>query len=251
MDAARESAIARARAAGVRGFLLAGVDPAGWRVEDELAQAYPDMAVSYGVHPQVAAAAGAEEVAAMLAELARVLAGRARPAALGELGLDALTEELRAALPRQEHAFRVQLGLARQHRLPLVLHVLRAHQRALSILEEEGAPASGGVVHSYSGGAELAPRYLGLGLHLSFAGPVTYERARRVAAAVRAVPRERLLIETDAPDQTPAPYRPGPNEPAFLPAIAAAVATIRGEPIDDVARYTEENARRLFGRSFK
>ena len=109
-------------------------------------------------------------------------------------------------------------------------------------------PAAGGVVHSYSGSAELVPAYLDLGLSLSFAGPVTYANASRVCEALRRVPRERLLVETDAPDQTPEPQRGQgrANEPAFLPAVIAAVATIRGEAAAAVAAYTADNARRLF-----
>ena len=106
-------------------------------------------------------------------------------------------------------------------------------------------------MHSYSGSAELARDYLGLGLHLSFAGPIGNPAAKRTREAARGVPRERLLVETDAPFQTPGAYRrpgrPQQNEPAFLVANVAALAQIRGESPGEVAAFTEENARRLFG----
>lgn len=248
MAQVRDEALRRARAAGVSGMLLAGVDAAGWAEEARLRAANPDLAVAYGLHPQVVPALDDEAAARQLALLGDLCAGRGplpRPAALGELGLDALSDETRACLGRQEELFRAQLRIAREADLPLVLHILRTHPRTLQILQEEGVPGAGGVVHSYSGSAELVPRYLELGLHLSFAGTVTFPNARRVLSAVRAVPRERLLVETDAPDQTPAPQRPEQNEPAFLPTIIAALATIRGEDAADVARYTEDNARRL------
>jgi TatD DNase family protein len=184
-------------------------------------------------------------VAGQIDALARLVAAQP-PHALGEIGLDALGDAHKQSLPRQEAAFRTQLALARERDLPLVLHILRAHDRALRILTRDGVPRRGGVVHSYSGARDLVPRYLALGLHLSFAGPVASPAALRVHEAARAVPGERLLCETDAPFQTPLPHRPADNEPAFLPAIASALATIRGEAADDVARYTEENARRLF-----
>jgi TatD DNase family protein len=238
--------IARARAAGVHGFLLAGVDPDGWHDEDALAAAHADVFVSYGVHPQIVAELDDAATDAAVAALDRALARppqRARLVAVGEIGLDAVGAR-KASLDRQERAFRAQLALARRHELPVALHVLDAHARALAVLADAGVPRAGGVVHSYSGSAELARDYLALGLHLSFAGPVANERARKTRAAAAVVPRERLLVETDAPDQTPAPHRPAPNEPAFLVAIVAALAQIRGEP--DVAAFTDANARRLF-----
>jgi TatD DNase family protein len=125
------------------------------------------------------------------------------------------------------------------------LHVLRAHGPALEILAS--APPRAGVLHSCSASSEVTRRYLKLGLSISFAGSVTRARARKVRDALKVVPRERLLVETDAPDQTPDARRPAPNEPAFLVEIVAAIAQIRGEPADLVAAYTSANARRLFG----
>lgn len=239
-----DAQIARARAAGVRGFLLAGVDPDGWRDEERLASAHPDVAIALGVHPQIVAEVDDARADAMVAALAARLAAGPRPAAVGEIGLDALGER-KATLDRQARAFRAQLALARDLDLPVSLHVLRAHGRALEILRSDGVPRAGGVVHSYSGGGELVRDYLALGLSLSFAGAVTKPGARRAREAAVLVPRERLLVETDAPDQTPEPYAPDQNEPAFLPAIVAAIAAIRSEAPGDVARYTDENARRL------
>jgi TatD DNase family protein len=165
--------------------------------------------------------------------------------AIGETGLDGVGER-RARLADQEVVFRAQLALARERRLPLMLHILDAHGRAFEILRGDGVP-SGGVIHSYSGSAEMARDYLALGLSLSFAGSVTHPGAKRARAAAAVVPRDRLLVETDAPDQTPAPHRPGLNEPAYLGTIVSALAAARGEPAEEVARGTEGNARRLFG----
>lgn len=248
-----EDALRRARAAGVRGMLLAGVDLPGWQRQDLLRGQHPDLAVAFGVHPQVVPLLHGDEGEAALARqldaLAGILAGEGplgRPHAVGELGLDALGEAHRGSLDRQEAVFRAQLALARAHDLPVVLHILRAHDRALRVLREGGVPRRGGVVHSYSGPAELVPRYVALGLSLSFAGPIANPEARRTALAARAVPRERLLCETDAPDQTPAARRPAQNEPAFLTDVIAALARCRGEDPAEVAAYTEDNARRLF-----
>jgi TatD DNase family protein len=126
-----------------------------------------------------------------------------------------------------------------------MLHCLRAHDALLALLADEPLPA-GGVLHSYSGSAEQVRPYAAFGLHFSFAGPLTYERARKPALAARAVARDRLLLETDAPDQTPRPHR-GRNEPAYLVETAAALATGLGLPLAEVHALTTENARRLFG----
>jgi TatD DNase family protein len=262
-----DAAVARAGAAGVSGVLLAGVDAPGWRdaallrarLGDRL-----DIALAYGVHPQVVGELAAPEPAAAPSQLDEQLTALARaargeplvagepplplPQAIGELGLDG--RDLQPASPQrlapQERAFRAQLALARQLDLPLVLHVVRAHAPVLRILKGDGVPRRGGVVHSYSGSAELVADYLRLGLHISFAGPVTYPEARRVHAAVKAVPSDRLLVETDAPDQTPWARRPAACEPAFLPEVLQALALHRGQPWQELAVTTEANARRLF-----
>jgi TatD DNase family protein len=147
-------------------------------------------------------------------------------------------------MARQVAVLRGHLRLARRHGLPVMLHCLRAHEPLLALLAEEPLPA-GGVLHSFSGSAEQVAPFVALGLHLSFAGPLTYEGARRPVAAARATPRGRLLLETDAPDQTPRPHR-GRNEPAFLFGIAAALARALDLPVEEVDALTSANARALF-----
>jgi TatD DNase family protein len=182
----------------------------------------------------------------MVDELARALDGALpRPHALGEIGLDGLDENAPYA-SLQEPIFVRQLALAEQHRLPVLLHVLRAHPRALEVVGATGRPSSGGVLHSCSASADLCKRWLALGFSISFSGAICDPKARRLRAAVEVVPLERLLVETDAPDQTPLSRRPARNEPAFLVEIVAALAQIRGESVETVARATRENALRLF-----
>jgi TatD DNase family protein len=128
----------------------------------------------------------------------------------------------------------------------VALHVLKEHPRALAILREEPLP-SGGVLHSCSASPELAREYVALGLHVSFSGSITWHGAdNKAARAAREVPRDRLVVETDAPDQTPEPHRPGRNEPAFLVAIVETIAHLWGVDFADAARITDGNARRLF-----
>jgi TatD DNase family protein len=241
------AAIARAQAAGVTRMLLAGVAPDGWLVEDRLCAAHPQLRASYGIHPQLVAAVDDGECDRMLRALDEALARRGpHVVALGEVGLDGVGERA-ASLARQERVFVEQLALARRHRLPVALHVLKQHPRALALLAAAG-PLDG-VLHSCSAPAELAREYVALGLHLSFSGSLTWHGgANKTARALQVVPRARVLVETDAPDQTPEPARPGRNEPAFLVAIVAAVAQIWGVEFAEAARVTDENARRLLER---
>lgn len=257
MAAVREGAIERAAAAGVRSVLLAGVDEPGWRDEDELArQPLPlRVLIAYGLHPQMVPLLDDSEVRRQLDALGRALRGEpladgttlARAHALGETGLDALTDKTKACLPRQESVFREQLAMARALDLPVMLHLLRAHEPALRLLKRDGLPRAGGVVHSFSGSAELCGEYVKLGLHISFAGSVTYPNARRLHAAAAVVPAGLLLVETDAPDQTPDPRKPLLNEPAFLVDVIETVARLRGETVGRIAELTDENAHRLLG----
>jgi TatD DNase family protein len=257
MAAIRAAAIERAAAAGVRAVLLAGVDESGWRVEDAmLRQAQPlTIAVAYGLHPQVVPLLSEAELAQQLEALAAAARGERlrdgttllRPHALGEIGLDARTDETKRCLELQTRVFREQLALARGLDLPVVLHILRTHEAALRVLRSDGLPRRGGVVHSFSGSAELVRDYAKLGLSISFSGAVSYSGARRLHAAARVVPDELLLVETDAPDQTPLARRPASNEPAFLSDVIAALAELRSQTVAHVAEVTDGNARRLLG----
>lgn len=234
----------RARAVGVQRVLLAGVDAEDWARQAALAS-LPGVHRSVGIHPQVAAALDDDERAVQLSALREALE-RSSPSvvALGEIGMDGVGDR-RDRFAAQAELFAGQLRLARRHDLPVLLHVLRAHEEALKILSDVGVPSAGGVVHSYSGSPELVPRYLAHGLHLSFSGSVTWHPDGRAARAVRACPLDRLLVETDAPDQTPLARRPAANEPSFLPDVVRAVAEIRGEPVDLVAHATYQNACRV------
>jgi len=229
-DADREAVLARATTAGVTGILVPAVRPSTW--DAVIALRSPLVRIALGIHPQIVPElTSAEQLTAeSLAEAARA----AGAIAIGETGLDGGTDDHAT----QERLFRLHLRAARLADLPVVIHVLRAHDRAPQLLREEG-PVTG-VMHSYSGGAELVPIYRDLGLAFSFAGPVTYANARRPLEAVRAVPPELLLAETDAPDQAPARHRGGRSEPAFVTEVVAALAALQP------TANTAANARRIF-----
>lgn len=241
-DEDRDAVIARASAAGVTGMLIPAIRPRAWAPLAALARRHAAAGVRFavGIHPQIVPALEPEELAGDLEE--RIARASADAVAIGECGLDGGT----GARALQERIFRAHVRAARAVGKPLVVHVLRAHDAAPRILREEGAPAAGVVLHSYSGGADLVPIYAALGCAFSFAGPVTYPGARRPLEAARAVPAERLLAETDAPDQAPAARRGERSEPALLPLVIAGLAAARGAAPAEVAALTAANAARLF-----
>lgn len=244
-DADRDAVLEQARAAGVGGHLIAGVEPAHWPRQRALAAQHPGIRWTAGLHPQWAAKLTPDAIDAALDGLPAQLDGPHAACGIGETGLDRLFADPET-LPRQIHAFRAQLAIARTHDRPLVLHIVRAHGKALEILKADGIPAAGGVVHSFSGNRELAREYLTLGLHIGFAGPICRANARTLRGAAEDVPLDRLLVETDAPDQSP-PGGPARNEPTTLIAVAEAVAAARGVEPDAVLRRSTRNAEALFG----
>lgn len=240
-----EVAVADARAVGVEDIVMAGVDPAGWAAQRALAARLPKLHTVFGIHPQIIPELDCETLEGMYIALEEALVGH-RPVALGETGLDRLTPASKAALPTQINAFREQLRLARRFELPVVLHLLRSDDAALQVLREEGLPAAGGVVHSFSGSADFAKKLVALGLHLSFAGTLTFPQSRRLREAASVTPADRLLVETDTPDQPPVPHRGELNRPALLPHVVTALAEVRGRPFEEIAALTAANTRRLF-----
>jgi TatD DNase family protein len=239
-DADRDQVVARAAAAGVTGIIVPAIRPRTWPALRALAARHAAAGVrcAIGIHPQIVPELDPDELAGDLA--ARIADAAQGACAIGECGLDGGT----GAHELQEQVFRAHLAAARDTGKPLVLHVLRAHDAAPRLLREAG-PVTG-VLHSYSGGADLVPVYRDLGLAFSFAGPVTYPNARRPLAAARAVPDALLLAETDAPDQAPEPHRGGRSEPAFVADVIAGLAAARGTTPAAIAALTTANARRLF-----
>ncbi|MEO8846917.1 MAG: TatD family hydrolase [Kofleriaceae bacterium] len=239
-DRDREAVLARAAA--LTGILVPAIRPSTWAALREITHPLirPVIRIALGIHPQIVPELTADEAITVDALAEAALAAGA--VAIGETGLDGATGERE----RQEELLRLHVHAARLAKLPLVVHVLRAHDAAPRILREERAHEVGGVMHSYSGGADLVPIYRDLGFAFSFAGPVTYPNARRPLEAVRAVPPELLLVETDAPHQAPASHRGERSEPAFLPEILAAVAAARGDDVAWITALTTANARRVF-----
>lgn len=242
-DSDRAEVLRRARAAGVADIVVPAVGPSRWEPLLALCRAEPGLHAGLGIHPQLLPELDPSGDDRMLADLDLALS-RGGAVAVGECGLDGGSVAEGAPMDRQVAVLSGQLALARKHGLPVSLHMLRALDPLRDLLERDGLPW-GGVLHSYSGSAEQVGPFARLGLHFAFAGPVTWERARKPLLAVRAVPEDRLLLETDAPDQTPRPHR-GRCEPAHLAEVLSAVAAALGRPRAEVEALTDRNARRLF-----
>ena len=227
--------VVRAEAAGVETMVLGGVHPQGWERQVQLRDRWGKLGISFGYHPQFLDRRP-EDPLDFLEQWCR----RHHPNAVGEVGLHRGEE-----LELQKEAMEAQLALAARLDLPVILHVVGAHGAALDILTRADLRA-GGVVHSFSGAPEVAKAYVALGLHVSFSGLVTRATARRAREAVPHIPPDRLLVETDSPDQVPHNCGQELNEPAFLREVIDAVAALRGEDGEKVAMTTAANARRLF-----
>ena len=197
-----------------------------------------NLYASVGVHPDYTETP--EPTVEHLVELAR----HPKVVAIGETGLDyyRLTEPLEW----QRDRFRVHIRAARAAGKPLIIHTRSASEDTIRIMREEGAEQAGGVMHCFTESLEVARATKELGFHISFSGIVTFKNARELQAVARAVPLERMLIETDAPYLAPVPHRGRRNEPSFVPHVAAKLAELHGVSVERIAEQTSTNFARLF-----
>ena len=241
----------RAQRAGVDRFVQGGIDPADWDRQESLASARPpgQILAAFGLHPMWVAENSQDACEAALAELVRRLQpGASGPAALGELGLDHRPRFAPETRPRQLEFFQRQLELPEGRSLPLILHVVRAHTEALQALKAVSSrrPLQG-IVHSFSGSFEVARQYLDLGFFISVGGTmVGLQSFEKTAKTVIKLPPDRLVLETDSPDQPPPSYAGRLNEPASLWEVACAVGSLRNEAPEAVLDRSRSNLEKLF-----
>src|SRR5512143_3042010 len=242
-DADRDEVVARAREAGlVEMLVVGGVDEeGGHRRALRVAESF-GLPATAGLHPHEARI-GDEAVYDEL----RALAREGRIVAIGEIGLDFHYDH--SPREAQREAFRLQVRLARETGLPIVVHTREADAETIEILEGEGAAETGGVIHCFTGGLERAQRALGLGFFISFSGVVAFPRSEVIQQVAREAPDDRILVETDAPYLAPPPHRGKRNEPAFVVEVARKVAELRGTPLETVGSLARGNYSRLFKRA--
>jgi TatD DNase family protein len=245
-DADREAVLERAWAAGLTGLVVPAIGPDAWEALLEWPARDARVQVGLGIHPQLLPELDPADDERHLARLDELL-GRGVAIAVGECGLDGPTEA-KAPMERQLRVFDAHVALARKHGLPLLVHCYRAHPHLQRYLKEHPIPEAGLLMHSYSGSGDLTPFYVRAGCHFSFAGPISFPEVRRALDALAKVPLDRLLVETDAPDQAPHPHRGQRNEPAWLPLVIDGLARGLGKSREEVAALTVENTRRFFRR---
>ena len=235
-----DGAIADAFAAGVCGFLCAGTRPETTRAAIAIAESYPNVFASSGLHPQDSGAYTREQLPAVLSEI-ETLCSHPKVVAIGEIGLDYYWDTDRAV---QKKAFDAQLSMAEAMGLPVIIHDRDAHGDTMDILRAHRGVT--GVLHCYSGSAEMAKEYAKMGWYLSFGGPLTYKTAEKVRDACRAAPHDRLLIETDCPYLSPVPHRGKINTSARMIHTLEMMAQCIERTSEETAELTLENACRLF-----
>lgn len=240
-DSDRDEVLARARAAGVESIVAIGITAESSQATVRLAQAQPDVVASVGIHPNYCGKAAPGDWQQVLD-----LLDQPRVVALGETGLDRHWDY--SPFETQQDYFDRHLRLSQQTGLPFVVHSRECDAEILAMLREASARGPlRGVMHSFSSDAATAVECLGLGLHISFAGMVTFKKSEALRAVAATIPADRILVETDSPYLAPHPHRGQRNEPAHVVLTARCLAQVRGVSYGDLAAQTSANAKRLFG----
>jgi len=239
----QDEVLANARSRGIGGFLNISTRQKEWDDVVGAAERNEDVWATIGVHPHEADA-HPDLGAAALVEAAQ----HPRVIAIGECGLDYHYDKSDRAAQRER--FQAHVEAARATGLPLVVHTRDAEQDTAEILTREvGKAGVTGVLHCFTGSADLAGKALDLGFMISISGIVTFKNARDLQEVAKTIPQDRLLVETDSPFLAPVPHRGQTCEPAFVADTAAFLAELRGEPLDELAEATTANFFRLFDKA--
>lgn len=236
-DADRAELLETFKDAGVGLVLNAGCSLESSYASIELAEQYPWIYASVGTHPDTA-----DEVNEELLETYRRMCQNPKVKAIGEIGLDYHYE----TIPRevQQQAFRMQMGLAEELDMPVIVHERDAHEDGMAIVKEFSKVK--GVFHCYSGSAEMARQLVDMGWYIGFTGVLTFKNARKAVETAASIPLERIVLETDCPYMAPEPYRGRRNHSGYLMKMAEKLAQIRGLSVEEVISITTENAKRLY-----
>ena len=230
-------------ALGITHLIIPGVAPEQWPLAASIARQHKNIYVGVGVHPWWITAQN--DVAQYLENVRHQLqknVSQQNCLAIGECGLDAAIE---TPMPLQQQVLDIHLQLAQQISKPLIIHCRKAHNELLVQLKSYNLPA-GGVIHGFSGSYELAASYWNMGFRLGIGGTITYERANKTRTAVKKLPLDAILLETDAPDMPLSGKQGERNSPTHIIEIAQTLADLRGEPLEKIAAQTTLNSRTLF-----
>lgn len=238
-DTDLEEVIARAKAEKVERIVVVGFDKPTITRAMELIEEYDFIYAAIGWHP-VDAIDMTEEDLLWIKELS----AHEKVVAIGEMGLDYHWDKSPKDI--QKEVFRKQIALAKEVNLPIIIHNRDATEDVVTILKEEGAEEVGGIMHCFTGSAEVARQCMDMNFYISFGGPVTFKNAKKPKEVAKEIPNDRLLIETDCPFLTPHPFRGKRNEPSYVKYVAEQLAELKGLTYEEIASITTENAKRLF-----
>ncbi len=233
----------RARARGVTAMLNISTRESEWDEVLATAEREPDVWASVGIHPHEADQHAHIDTAKLVER-----AAHPRVVGIGESGLDYYYDHSDRA--RQQASFRAHIAAARETALPIIVHTRDAEDDTIDILADEmGKGAYTGVIHCFTASGAFADKAMELGFYISISGIVTFKNARDLQKTAARLPRERLLIETDAPFLAPVPHRGKSGEPSYVADTAAFMADLRGEDVEDLRRYTAQNFHDLFAKT--
>lgn len=233
----RDDLIAALPRQGVGLVMNPGCNLADSRLSVELAEKYPFLYAAVGSHPD-----SADEVDEGVIAQYRQLCRHEKVKAIGEIGLDYHYEDIPREI--QKKAFILQMELARETGLPVIVHERDAHDDGLQIVKD--FPEVSGVFHCYSGSAEMARQLVDLGWYIGFTGVLTFKNARKAVETAQSIPLERIVLETDCPYMAPEPFRGKRNHPGYLYRMAEKLAELRGLEVEEVHAITTENGKRLY-----
>ena len=237
-DADRDELIASFPEKGVNLAMNVGCSLASSHDAIALAEKFPHIYAAVGTHPDAADEVN-EEVIESYRKLCKL---HPKVKAIGEIGLDYYYEDIPREI--QKRAFAMQLELARELDLPVVVHERDAHDDGMTMIKQ--FPTVKGVFHCYSGSAEMARQLVKLGWYIGFTGVLTFKNARKAVETAQAIPLDRIVIETDCPFMSPEPFRGKRNDPTKVYRMAEALAQIRGISVEEAITATTENAKRLY-----
>lgn len=235
-----DDVIARAKDVGVENMVVVGFDEKTILRARDLVEQYSGLYAAVGWHP-VDAIDMKDEHINWLEELL----AHPKVVALGETGLDYHWDK--SPKDVQKDAFRKQIRLAKKVKKPIIIHNREADQDIVELLREEKAEEVGGIMHCFSGNVDMANECLDMNFYISLGGPVTFKNAKLPKEVAKAVPIERLLIETDCPYLAPHPYRGKRNEPSYVKLVAGEIARLREMDYEELVAKTAQNAKKVFG----
>lgn len=238
-DKDRDEIIANAMKNGVKYILNAGADLSTSISSVNLAEKYSMIYAAVGVHPH-----DVKDMDYDTIEVLRALSNKEKVVAIGEIGLDYYYNH--SPKEDQRKWFKRQIELAKEVKLPIIIHDRDAHEETFNILKEYDAGSIGCVMHCYAGSVEMAKEYIKKGIYISIAGPITFSNAKKTLDVAKEIPLEWLMIETDSPYLTPVPYRGKRNESTYVKFVAEKIAEAKGITFEEVAHQTTLNAKKLF-----